>query len=87
MKSPFTTRISSRGQIVIPEPIRKTLGIESGATFLVLAQNDTIVLHRLQEPPWQVFDSMVKQAEKQGRQHDAAMQGIIKFLKQMKYGR
>ena len=30
---------------------------------------------------------MVKQAEKQGRQHDAAMQGIIKFLKQMKYGR
>ena len=51
MKSPFTTRISSRGQIVIPEPIRKTLGIESGDTFLVLAQNDTIVLHRLQEPP------------------------------------
>jgi len=87
MKSPFTTRISSRGQIVIPEPIRKALDIEAGNTFLVLAQKDTIVLHRLQEPPWQAFDAMVKQAEKQALQHDAAMQGIVKFLKKMKYGR
>ena len=87
MKSPFTTRISSRGQIVIPEPIRKALDIEAGNTFLVLAQKDTIVLPRLQEPPWQAFDAMVKQAEKQALQHDAAMQGIVKFLKKMKYGR
>lgn len=87
MKSPFTTRISSRGQVVIPEPIRKALNIEAGTSFLVLAQKDTIVLHRLQEPPWQAFDAMVKQAEKQGHQHDAAMQGIIKFLKKMKDGK
>ena len=87
MRSPFTTRISSRGQVVIPEPIRKALAIEDGTSFLVLAQNDTIVLHRLQEPPWQFFDAMVKQAEKQGRQHDAAMQGITKFLRKLKYGR
>jgi len=87
MKSPFTTRISSRGQVVIPEPIRKALAIADGTSFLVLAQNDTIVLHRLHEPPWQVFDALVKQAEKQGRQHDASMQGIIKFLKKMRYGR
>jgi len=87
MRSPFTTRISSRGQIVIPGPIRKTLAIEDGTPFLVLAQKDTIVLHRLQEPPWQFFDAMVKQAEAQGRQHDAAMQGITKFLKKLKYGR
>ncbi len=87
MKSPFTTRISSRGQVVIPDPIRKALAIEEGTTFLVLAQKDTIVLQRLQEPPWQFFDAMVKQAEKQGRAHGAAMQGITKFLKKMKYGR
>ena len=53
MKSPFTTRISSRGQIVIPGPVRKALGIEPGTPFLVIAKKDTVVLHRLQEPPWQ----------------------------------
>ena len=87
MRSPFTTRISSRGQIVIPGAIRRALSIEDGTPFLVLARNDTIILQRLQEPPWQLFDAMVKQAEKQGREHDDAMQGITKFLRKMKYGR
>ena len=87
MRSPFTTRISSRGQIVIPEPIRKAHGIEAGASFLVLAQKDTIVLHRLQEPPWEFFDVMVKQAERQGRNHDAAMQAFMRLAKKLKYGR
>ena len=62
MRSPFTTRISSRGQIVIPGPVRKALAIEPGTAFLVIARKDTVVLHRLQEPPWQFFDDMVKQA-------------------------
>jgi len=87
MRSPFTTRISSRGQVVIPDAIRKALSLEAGTTFIVLAQNDTIVLHRLQEPPWQFFDAMIKKAETQGRQHDAAMQGFMKFFKMLKYGR
>ena len=87
MRSPFTTRISSRGQVVIPGPVRKALAIEPGTPFLVIAQKDTVVLHRLREPPWQFFDDMVKQAAKQGRQHDAAMQGFTKFLKKLRYGR
>ncbi len=87
MKAPFTTRISSRGQVVIPGPVRKALAIETGTPFLVIARKDSIVLHRLQEPPWQFFDDMVQQAEKQGRQHDAAMQGFAKLVKKLKYGR
>lgn len=87
MRSPFTSRISSRGQIVIPGPIRKALRIDAGTPFIVLAQKDTIVLHRLKEPPWRFFDGMVKQAEEQGRRHDAAMQGMTRFLKKLKYGR
>jgi AbrB family looped-hinge helix DNA binding protein len=87
MRSPFTTRISSRGQVVIPGPVRKALAIEPGTPFLVIARKDTVVLHRLQEPPWQFFDAMVRQAGKQGRQHDAAMQGFAKFVKKPKYGR
>ena len=87
MRTPFTTRISSRGQVVIPGPVRTALAIEPGTAFLVIARKDTVVLHRLQEPPWQFFDDMVRQAAKQGRQHDAAMQGFTKFFKKLKYGR
>jgi AbrB family looped-hinge helix DNA binding protein len=87
MRSPFTTRISSRGQIVIPGPVRKGLAIEPGTTFLVIARKDAVVLHRLQEPPWRFFDDMVKPARKQGRQHDAAMQQFKKFMNKLRYGR
>ena len=87
MRTPFTTRISSRGQIVIPGPVRKALAIEPGTAFLVLARKDTVVLHRLQEPPWQFFDDMVKQAEKPGRQLDAAMQGFARVVNKLRYGR
>ena len=87
MRSPFTTRISSRGQVVIPGPVRKAFGIEPGTAFLVIARKDTVVLHRLREPPWQFFDDMVKQARKQGRQLDAAMQGFAKVVNKLKYGR
>ena len=87
MRSPFTTRISSRGQVVIPGPVRKALAIEPGTAFLVIARKDTVVLHRLQEPPWQFFDDKVEQARKQGRQHDAAMQGLKKFVNKLRYGR
>lgn len=87
MRTPFTTRISSRGQVVIPGPVRKALGIETGTSFLVIAREDTVVLQRLQEPPWQFFDDMVRQARKQGRLHDAAMQGLAKFVQKLRYGR
>ena len=87
MKTPFTTRISTRGQVVIPGAVRKALAIEPGTTFLVIARKDTVVLHRLQEPPWQFFDDMVKPARRQGRQHDAAMREFKKFANKLRYGR
>ena len=34
-----------------------------------------------------VLDDMVKQAGKQGRQLDAAMQGFARVMKRLRYGR
>lgn len=34
--TPATTRMSSKGQIVIPETIRKRLNIQPGAQFIVV---------------------------------------------------
>ena len=83
MRSPFTTRMSSRGQVGIPGPVRKALAIEPETPSLVIARKDNVVLHRLQEPPWQFLDDMVKQ----GRHHDADMQGFTKLLRKLRYGR
>ena len=87
MKTPYTTKISSKGQIVIPSPVRRALAIKAGTAFIVLARGDTIVLHRLKEPPWQFFSELTRQAARQGESHDRAMQGFARHMKKLKYGR
>ena len=39
-----TTRLSSKGQIVIPEEIREQMQLQTGDKFLILAEDDVVVL-------------------------------------------
>jgi len=50
MVKPATTRLSSRGQVVIPEEIRTRLGLEAGAQFVVVGEGDVVVLKALKPP-------------------------------------
>jgi AbrB family looped-hinge helix DNA binding protein len=45
-----TTRLSSKGQVVIPEEIRTALGLEPGARFVVLSDRDVVILKRIDAP-------------------------------------
>lgn len=45
-----TTRLSNKGQIVIPFAARKQLGLKEGDQFLVLADGQTICLKLLRPP-------------------------------------
>jgi len=45
-----TTKMSSKGQIVIPEEIRKQLKLKSGTQFMVLGQRDVVILKTLSPP-------------------------------------
>ena len=42
-----TTRVSSRGQIVIPESVKKSVGLREGDDLLVVAIGETIVIKKL----------------------------------------
>ncbi|MBI1978899.1 MAG: AbrB/MazE/SpoVT family DNA-binding domain-containing protein [Candidatus Aenigmarchaeota archaeon] len=44
---PELTRVSSKGQIVIPTDVRKKLGIKEGSTFAVTSKKDMIVMKKL----------------------------------------
>ena len=39
-----TTKMSSRGQVVIPQDLREELGIEEGTVFAVMGSRDTLIL-------------------------------------------
>ncbi len=42
-----TTKMSSKGQVVIPEEIREYMHLESGVKFIVMATNDSIIFKRI----------------------------------------
>ena len=39
-----TTKMSSKGQVVIPEDIRKRLKLKSGSQFVVVGDKDIVIL-------------------------------------------
>ncbi len=44
MANVATTKLSSKGQVVIPENIRKKLHLKAGAQFVVIGDNDVVIL-------------------------------------------
>lgn len=59
-----TTKMSSKGQVVIPEIIRKALGLENGCQFLVLGEKDAVILKSISAPSKKEFSSLISNARK-----------------------
>lgn len=54
------TRVSSKGQIVIPEPIRDRLNLKDGTRLLVFGENDTIILKKIGSETWDLKTALAK---------------------------
>jgi AbrB family looped-hinge helix DNA binding protein len=64
MSEAATTKLSSKGQVVIPEEIRDRLGLKPGAQFVVLGDRDVVILKVIQAPDMAQFDEIVGRARK-----------------------
>ncbi|MBN2550314.1 MAG: AbrB/MazE/SpoVT family DNA-binding domain-containing protein [Anaerolineales bacterium] len=62
-----TTRMSSKGQIVIPEAIRKRLNLKEGAQFIVVGEGDVVILKTISAPSMDSFDALILQARQQAK--------------------
>jgi AbrB family looped-hinge helix DNA binding protein len=62
-----TTKMSSKGQVVIPEVVRKALGLESGCQFLVLGEKDAVILKTISAPSKKEFSSLISKARKEAK--------------------
>jgi AbrB family looped-hinge helix DNA binding protein len=57
-----TTRLSSKGQVVIPEEIRNSLGLSEGDQFVVIGEGDAVILKTITSPKIEEFDRLLGQA-------------------------
>jgi AbrB family looped-hinge helix DNA binding protein len=62
-----TTKMSSKGQVVIPEEIRDRLGLKAGSQFVVVGDKDTVILKSISPLSMKDFDELISEARRQAR--------------------
>ena len=67
MENMATTRMSSKGQVVIPEEIRDRLGLSAGTQFVVVGNRDVVILKAISPPSVEAFDDLIAKARQQAR--------------------
>ena len=67
METLATTRMSSKGQVVIPEDVRERLGLKPGAQFVVVGEGDVVILKVIAPPSMNDFDNLIRRTRQQAR--------------------
>ena len=60
MENVEITSVSSRGQVVIPQSLRDRMKIHTGEKFVVIGEDSTIVLKKLEMPSFSGIDKLLK---------------------------
>ena len=79
-----TARMSSKGQVVIPEGVRKRLGLKAGSQFVVVGERDTVILKAISPPSMAEFDDLLTQARKQARKAGLKRSDILAAIKKVR---
>ena len=65
MANVSTTKMSSKGQVVIPEIIRKQLKLKPGSQFVVVGDKDVVILKTISPPNLNDFDQLMRKARRE----------------------
>jgi len=82
-----TTRLSSKGQVVIPENVRKALGLEVGAQFVVPGEGDTVVLKRIAVPAKSELRAMLGKVRSQARRSGLEPSDVRDAIRRARHAR
>jgi AbrB family looped-hinge helix DNA binding protein len=77
-----TTRLSSKGQIVIPEEIREEMHLHTGDRFLVLAEEGVVILKTIFQPEQTEYNSLIKKARKAAKKVGLTKADVSNAIKQ-----
>lgn len=78
------TSMSSRGQVVIPQEIRERLHLQNGEKFIVIGEEDTIVLKKVQVPSFKGFDKLLKKTREFAKQRGIKESDVGEAIKEVR---
>ena len=84
MANVSTTKMSSKGQIVIPENIRRNLNLKAGARFIVVGDKDVVILKSIKPPSIDEFDELITKARRDGKKAGLKKADIAEAIKKVR---
>lgn len=87
MGSLATTKLSSKGQVVIPEEIRQRLGLKEGTQFVVIGERDVVILKSITSPAMKEFDHLVRRARGAARKAGMKPRDVARAVKRARAAR
>lgn len=79
-----TTRLSSKGQVVIPQEIRTKLGLKTGSKFMVMASGDGVMFRVIQPIDRQRFDELLAAARKSAKAAGLKPSDVAKTIRRVR---
>ncbi|OGV25955.1 MAG: hypothetical protein A3F18_03400 [Legionellales bacterium RIFCSPHIGHO2_12_FULL_37_14] len=64
MSNLATTKLSSKGQVVIPEEIRNKMNLHTGDQFLVVAEQGVVILKTIAPPALDEYTQLISKVRK-----------------------
>lgn len=84
MNTVATTRMSSKGQVVIPESVRIRLGLRTGDEFVVVGDGDVVILKTLTAPDPKRFASLVTKARKDAKAAGLTRMAVTQAIRRVR---
>lgn len=81
MQNLDVTRMSVKGQVVIPGDIRQALGLVAGTKFIVAGDGDTVILKRIGRPASAEIDRLFGASRKFARHAGLKKSDIKKTIR------
>ena len=79
-----TTKMSSRGQIVIPEKIRDQLGLKTGSQFVIIGQGDVVMLKLISPPSMKDYNELKRRLRRQALEAGLSRSDIDAAVKKVR---
>ena len=79
------TRISEKGQIVIPNTLRKEMQINRSDQFMIFGENNTIILKKIEKPAIKkTFDEIAEPLRKVSKEVGLSKKDLAKAIKEVR---
>ncbi len=78
------TKMSSKGQIVVPKAVRETLNLHAGEVFALFGENDTIILKRIEAPSREDFERLLQWGHEHARKKGIKREDVRKAIEEVR---